>query len=176
LRDRLEDLPLLVQHFGQRLRPGNPPQFTAGALATLATHRWPGNIRELANLVERLAILGRDPVEVDDVRLVLPAPRAVQPADAGAPLPPLSDALDDYERGLIAGALARADGNVAEAARLLQTDRANLYRRMRRLGLREERRGGSSRVRPPKAARGSRSAVIARARQRPKQSSAQFVW
>jgi transcriptional regulator with GAF, ATPase, and Fis domain len=49
----------------------------------------------------------------------------------------LSDALDDYERGLIAAALARAQGNVAEAARLLQTDRANLYRRMRRLGLRE---------------------------------------
>jgi two-component system, NtrC family, nitrogen regulation response regulator NtrX len=141
LRDRLEDLPLLVQHFGQRLRPRNPPQFTAGALATLATHRWPGNIRELANLVERLAILGRDPVEEDDVRLVLPAQRAVQPADAGAPLPPLSDALDDYERGLIAGAMARADGNVAEAARLLQTDRANLYRRMRRLGLREAAEG-----------------------------------
>ena len=137
LRDRLEDLPLLVRHFGQRLRPRHPPQFTPGALARLATHRWPGNIRELANLVERLTILGRDPVEEEDVRQVLPAPRAVQPADPGAPLPPLSDALDDYERGLIAGALARGDGNVAEAARLLQTDRANLYRRMRRLGLRE---------------------------------------
>jgi transcriptional regulator with GAF, ATPase, and Fis domain len=54
----------------------------------------------------------------------------------GGPLPPLTDALDDYERGLIASALQRAEGNVAEAARALQTDRANLYRRMRRLGLR----------------------------------------
>ena len=48
---------------------------------------------------------------------------------------PLSDALDVYERQLISAALAESDGNVAEAARRLQTDRPNLYRRMRRLGL-----------------------------------------
>jgi transcriptional regulator with GAF, ATPase, and Fis domain len=77
-------------------------------------------------------------VDDDDVRQVLPAGRELPPVpgDSGPPVP-LSDALDDYERGLIAAALARAQGNVAEAARLLQTDRANLYRRMRRLGLRE---------------------------------------
>jgi two-component system nitrogen regulation response regulator NtrX len=137
LRERLEDLPALVEHFGRKLRPRQPPRFTGDALSRMATHRWPGNIRELANLVERLAILGRDPVEDDDVRQMLPvrrdAPAAVHD---GGPLPPLTDALDDYERGLIAGALQKAAGNVAEAARLLQTDRANLYRRMRRLGLR----------------------------------------
>jgi two-component system nitrogen regulation response regulator NtrX len=138
LRERLEDLPLLVEHFARQLRPRQPPRFSAAALARLATHRWPGNVRELANLVERLAILGRDPVDDDDVRQVLPAGRELPPVpgDSGPPVP-LSDALDDYERGLIAAALARAQGNVAEAARLLQTDRANLYRRMRRLGLRE---------------------------------------
>jgi transcriptional regulator with GAF, ATPase, and Fis domain len=47
----------------------------------------------------------------------------------------LSDALDEFERGLIATALTQAQWNMAEAARILQTDRANLYRRMRRLGL-----------------------------------------
>ena len=137
LRERLEDLPLLVTHFASKLRPRHPLQFTSEALGRMATHRWPGNIRELANLVERLAILGRDPVEEDDVRQMLPVRRDAPAAvlDGGA-LPPLTDALDDYERGLIASALQRADGNVAEAARALQTDRANLYRRMRRLGLR----------------------------------------
>jgi transcriptional regulator with GAF, ATPase, and Fis domain len=66
--------------------------------------------------------------------MMLAAP--VLGAQDSGPLPPLTDALDDYERGLIASALQRAEGNVAEAARALQTDRANLYRRMRRLGLR----------------------------------------
>ena len=137
LRERLEDLPLLVEHFARTIRPRQPYRFTPDAMARLATHRWPGNIRELANLVERLTILGRDPVEEDDVRPMLPVRRdmAVSNHDGGSSLP-LSDALDDYERGLIASALQRADGNVAEAARALQTDRANLYRRMRRLGLR----------------------------------------
>jgi DNA-binding NtrC family response regulator len=51
---------------------------------------------------------------------------------------PLSEALDDYERGLLRAALAQAEGNIAEAARLLRTDRANLYRRLRRLSLDRE--------------------------------------
>jgi two-component system nitrogen regulation response regulator NtrX len=139
LRERLEDLPLLVRHFAGKLRPRNPPQFTNEALSRMALHRWPGNIRELANLVERLTILGHDPVEEADVHHVLPLRR--EPVAAGAEprnIPPLSEALDEYERELIAAALRKAEDNIAEAARLLQTDRANLYRRMRRLGLREE--------------------------------------
>jgi two-component system nitrogen regulation response regulator NtrX len=138
LRERLDDLPLLIEHFARRLRPRNPPRFTAGALSRLATHRWPGNVRELANLVERLAILGHDPVDEDDVRQMLPVRRDLPASFPDGPMPPLSDALDDYERGLIVAALTRGGGMVAEAARLLQTDRGNLYRRMRRLGLRED--------------------------------------
>ncbi|OGT94793.1 MAG: hypothetical protein A2083_09830, partial [Gemmatimonadetes bacterium GWC2_71_9] len=111
---------------------------TPEAMDLLVRHRWPGNVRELANIVERLIILsGRATVTADDVRAALPA------ADAGpGPLPSpaklelaLSDELDRYERTLITRALSAARGNVAEAARALATDRANLYRRMKRLDI-----------------------------------------
>jgi two-component system nitrogen regulation response regulator NtrX len=137
LRERLEDLPALVAHIADRLRPRLAPAFTDEALEALAGYAWPGNVRELANLVERLIILSGPVVDAPAVRQVLrggPPP----PAANAALGRPLSDALDDYERGLIAAALAQAQGSVAEAARLLQTDRANLYRRMRRLNLDRE--------------------------------------
>jgi two-component system nitrogen regulation response regulator NtrX len=137
LRERLEDLPALVRHLAARLRPRQPPVFTAEALEALAGYGWPGNVRELANLVERLIILSGPTVDVGAVRMVLrggPAP-AAPAATLGRPL---SDLLDDYERSLISTALHQAHRSIAEAARLLQTDRANLYRRMRRLGLDRE--------------------------------------
>jgi two-component system nitrogen regulation response regulator NtrX len=142
LRDRLDDLPLLVGHLAQRVRPGKPQQYSTDAMAALRQYSWPGNIRELANLVERLAILGGETISTEDVRMVLPEGRpggsATRRLGEGKPDGddrPLTEALDDYERELIGSALRRADGNVAEAARLLVTDRANLYRRMKRLGL-----------------------------------------
>jgi two-component system nitrogen regulation response regulator NtrX len=108
--------------------------FDAAAMGRLRAHRWPGNVRELANALERLTILcaggAAGPADVDAV--LGPAGRGEPDlaADAG-----LSEALDAYERGLITRALEEAAGNVAEAARRLGTDRGNLYRRMRRLGL-----------------------------------------
>jgi two-component system nitrogen regulation response regulator NtrX len=137
LRERLEDLPALVTHLAERLRPRQTPGFTGAALEALAGYAWPGNVRELANLVERLIILCGPTVDAEAVRQVLRGgpPPPVASAALGRPL---SDTLDDYERGLIAAALSQAHGSVAEAARLLQTDRANLYRRMRRLGLDRE--------------------------------------
>jgi transcriptional regulator with GAF, ATPase, and Fis domain len=143
LRDRLEDLGALVAHFSAlyRARSGRPaPVWSEGAMRTLARYRWPGNVRELANIVERLAILhGGETVQEAHVRAVLPVDGYVEasPADAAitAPLLPLADALDAYERALIMRALAAASSNVAEAARRLQTDRPSLYRRMKRLGI-----------------------------------------
>jgi two-component system nitrogen regulation response regulator NtrX len=138
LRERLEDLPALVAHLAHRVRPRHAATFTEAALEALASYAWPGNIRELANLIERLSILSGPVVDAPAVRQVLRSPTST-PASAGFPPVqfgrPLSDALDDFERSLIGAALAQADGNMAEAARILQTDRANLYRRMRRLGL-----------------------------------------
>ncbi|MDQ6612042.1 MAG: sigma-54 dependent transcriptional regulator [Gemmatimonadota bacterium] len=160
LRDRPGDLPALVRHFGarHRARTGSPTvQWREDALEALATYPWPGNVRELANIVERLAILhAGETVTANEVRGVIPAgtvshstrlpnmtgvdpaaPSTLPPLKAGSAgdVVPLSDALDLYERQLIARALSVTGGNIAEAARRLQTDRPNLYRRMRRLGL-----------------------------------------
>jgi transcriptional regulator with GAF, ATPase, and Fis domain len=142
LRERPSDIPLLVRHFSalHHARTGQaPPRWTNEAISALARYRWPGNVRELANIVERLSILhAGSEVTEDAVRGVLPVERA----PTAAPLPDpaaldhsLSDTLDEYERMLIARALSMAGGNVAEAARKLKTDRPNLYRRMRRLGI-----------------------------------------
>jgi two-component system nitrogen regulation response regulator NtrX len=140
LRERAEDVPLLVRHFlsRQATRLGRRLSIDAGALELLVTYPWPGNVRELANLVERLAILASgDEITAADITRVLPTEGAVRAAAraAGAADTPLAATLDQYERELIAAALSAAKGNVADAARRLSTDRANLYRRMRRLGL-----------------------------------------
>ncbi|HYC50869.1 MAG TPA: sigma-54 dependent transcriptional regulator [Gemmatimonadaceae bacterium] len=142
LRERPSDIPMLVRHFTalHHSRTGQPaPRWSAEALNVFSRYRWPGNVRELANIVERLTILhaGRDVTDAE-VQGVLPVDRAA----SSAPLPDpaaldrsLTDTLDEYERMLIARALSMANGNVAEAARKLRTDRPNLYRRMRRLGI-----------------------------------------
>jgi two-component system nitrogen regulation response regulator NtrX len=144
LRERPDDIPALVAHFStlHRARTGRrPPQWTPAALSLLAQYRWPGNVRELANIVERLAILHAG-VDVDEqnVRAVLPMDGGPRRADIPLPDPSLldeslTDTLDGHERTLIVRALSAAGGNVAEASRRLKTDRANLYRRMRRLGI-----------------------------------------
>src|SRR5947207_4475605 len=145
LRERPDDIPPLVHHFSMRqaTRLGRPVRFDAGAVHLLAAYPWPGNVRELANIMERLAILvAGEAVTADDVARVVrqdgtgdvTRSRAAAASDDWTDIA-LTEALDGFERTLIARALSAARGNVADAARKLATDRANLYRRMRRLGL-----------------------------------------
>lgn len=145
LRERPGDIPALVRHFSTlyRMRTGQAMQsWSEDAIVALTRHGWPGNVRELANIVERLAIVhaGRQVTDAD-IEAVLPVERAGRSRgttplpDPGALDHSLSDTLDEYERVLISRALSMASGNVAEAARRLKTDRPNLYRRMRRLGI-----------------------------------------
>jgi two-component system nitrogen regulation response regulator NtrX len=144
LRERPGDIPALVQHFSalHRMRTGQPAlMWSEGALSALSRRAWPGNVRELANIVERLAILHAGRVVGEhDVAAVLPAERSSRVSATPLPDPAaldhsLSDTLDEYEKTLITRALSMASGNVADAARRLKTDRPNLYRRMRRLGI-----------------------------------------
>jgi two-component system, NtrC family, nitrogen regulation response regulator NtrX len=150
LRERPADIPALLAHATERLRTGQgvrTPEWSPEAVQRLREHPWPGNVRELMNLVERAAILhpGRR-IGESEVREFLGT--GTRRASGSGPWGeavfrtsdprPLRERLDDHERDLIRGALAAANGNVAEAARLLQTDRANLYRRMRRLEIHPE--------------------------------------
>jgi two-component system, NtrC family, nitrogen regulation response regulator NtrX len=157
LRDRASDLPQLVQHFAERhrVRTGQSCAcWTEDVMDVFRRYSWPGNVRELANIVERLSILhAGGTVTATQVRRLFPdsgtPPSAVRAVaapgddaagvnasgDLGTAGMSLTEALDAFERQLIGDALAAADGSVAEAARRLQTDRPNLYRRMRRLGV-----------------------------------------
>ena len=153
LRERASDVPALVSHFVQvqRARTGRATMdWSEEAMREFVAYRWPGNVRELGNIVERLSILhGGARIHGSQVRAVLlPAnanggqtpvregvARVTPPGVAALAHLPLSDALDEFERALITRAVASAGGNIAEAARRLQTDRPNLYRRMRRLGI-----------------------------------------
>jgi len=152
LRARREDIPLLVEHLGERLRLREGlriPVLTPSALEFLQEHPWPGNVRELINLLERLAILHRgETVDADGVRPLLGGGgswgllESNESIHQGGTLSDgprgrgsLRERLERFERALISEALAQSHGNMAEAARRLQTDRANLYRRIQRLGL-----------------------------------------
>jgi len=143
----MQDLPLLVAHALQRLRKRQGlrvPHITPDGMEAFTRYSWPGNVRELLNALERLAILSSGgPVGPEEVSGLLPTSPAQGGRGASPYLEgdsrPLRVRLEEYERAQIAGALKGARGNVAEAGRRLQTDRANLYRRMRRLGIREER-------------------------------------
>jgi len=164
LRERKEDLPLLLAHVSERLRHRqgiNVPHFTDDALEALKRHSWPGNVRELINFVERISILhtsdrvgaaeARNFLLHDGDSQTMSNPRSSTYRE-GDPRD-LPTRLDEFEAELIRDAIAAAGGNIAEAARDLRTDRANLYRRMRRLGLRDSGDGaqpsGEPRGEPP---------------------------
>jgi len=146
LRERQDDVPLLVRHFSllHFKRTGQlPPAWTPEALETMKRYPWPGNVRELANIVERLSIM-QPGAEVTGARVreVLQPTVSIKAEEISSDLKAetaqpssLSIALDEYERRIIQRAIASARGNIAEAARRLQTDRPNLYRRMKRLGI-----------------------------------------
>jgi transcriptional regulator with PAS, ATPase and Fis domain len=134
LRDRLSDLEALAEHLLESIaaRTGMPQrELTPSALAALAAHRWPGNIRELRNALEQAAMLTDHPrLVAEDFAQVLPGPAAM--ADAAkatkaGQLRPLPQLIAELERTSIQSALAATGGNKVSAARLLGISRATLY-------------------------------------------------
>jgi DNA-binding NtrC family response regulator len=140
LRERPEDVPLLLQHFVERFAKEfrKPMKRVApSALDALVHHHWPGNIRELRNAVERAMILGSPP----ELRLSDFPPEIVRPAGAPAAdpgrfaLPPEGLSLEELERDLVRQALERAHGNRTRAGRLLGLNRDAVRYRIEKFGL-----------------------------------------
>jgi len=160
LRERLEDLPLLVDHFLQEFseRHGKQiPAISEELLLVLRAHTWPGNVRELRNAVETMVVLDADnSLGVEDLPIML---RDLKPVEApalsateeGPPIqadaeetaphptsggpnlayPPIGKTLEDVERDMILGTLEAVDGNRQKAAKQLGIGERTLYRKLK---------------------------------------------
>jgi two-component system response regulator AtoC/two-component system response regulator HupR/HoxA len=161
LRERIEDIRPLAEHFLRKYARRNARAATSlsdDAIAKLAAYSWPGNTRELENVIERAAILSRgDVIQREHLAFAsrpamraseaeAPPPAAAPAPTTTAPPPPSSKAsssskvalaaqLEDIERRELLAALARCSGNKAEVARYLGVQRTTLYYRLKRLGI-----------------------------------------
>jgi two-component system nitrogen regulation response regulator NtrX len=160
LRERLADLPALVEHFLAEIAREmgrRPSGFTPAALESLARHPFPGNVRELRNLVERLVIMNPGArIGAEHVAAVLgvaSAPARPTAGDAAAFAPasgagdataavddtlPLAEAVREFERRHVERALAAEGGNMTRAAARLGLERSHLYKKLRQLGMRAD--------------------------------------
>jgi DNA-binding NtrC family response regulator len=161
LRERQNDVPLLIEHFGRRVKEEmdlEPPQFSPQTLALLMRHRWPGNVRELEHLVQHMAIMHPPPrvigPEMLGIALDLGEPGDGRPpklphdkpAEAaqklGADEPAfqvqgfdMEEARRDWEIRTIRKALECSDGNQSQAARMLNMKRTTLIEKMKKYGI-----------------------------------------
>jgi len=137
LRDRAEDIPLLVEHFASRIARetgGAPRTFHPGAVELLRHYSFPGNVRELRNIVERLWIMTRGAtIGPEQVQAILPRPEG-----AAAHGVRLSEAVREFERKEIEAALLGAGGSMTRAASMLGLERSHLYKKMKKLGWKPE--------------------------------------
>jgi DNA-binding NtrC family response regulator len=143
LRERLEEIPALVEFFLRR-HGASADKLTPEALRELERYGYPGNVRELEHTLERALILaGSDPLGVEHLSFARPELLgSLDPAGGGPPtwvpsIPPQGLSLEVLERELIVQALGMAAGNKSQAARLLGLTRRTLYSRMERHGLRK---------------------------------------
>jgi len=143
VREHTEDLPLLAEHLVAVLarEHGRPaPKLAADAIAALRVHPWPGNVREMKNVLERLLILhSDDEITGPMVRAALPPP-AVR-SEAALPVPEgqtLRAAMDEAERRLLLATLRAEGWNVTHTAERLGMERSHLYKKMKEYGIERE--------------------------------------
>ena len=140
LRDRPEDIPLLVEHFLEKIAKENgrpKPEITAEVMSLLEQYKWPGNVRELENELNRVVALSDKVIRKDSLSInirVLEEPGAAQDSEKAWWR---NRAMKDIEREAIMKTLKAVDGNKVEAARILDIDRTTLYNKMKRYGIEE---------------------------------------
>jgi two-component system, NtrC family, response regulator HydG len=131
LRERREDIPLLVEFFLRRLSASTNrstvPELRPAALERLMQYDWPGNVRELENAVERAMVVSRGPL-LEESAFGFLTPKAAAPAATG-------QTLEEVERAHILRVFEQCEGNHSKAARILAIDRTTLYAKLRRYGL-----------------------------------------
>jgi DNA-binding NtrC family response regulator len=134
LRERKEDIPLLADTVLERLAVEmnkDVDGLSSEALALLVTHSWPGNIRELRNVLERGLVVSKGPlIQAADLGLTLSPTREVKPVHPAS--------LAEVEKEHIAMVIQQSAGNISQAARILDIDRVTLYNKIRKYGLRRE--------------------------------------
>jgi DNA-binding NtrC family response regulator len=141
LRQRREDLPALVGHFAGQVSAQNgwkPVGFAPAAIEALQEYAWPGNIRELRNVLERLLLLADSEVTAEDVRLALPAVRPSanpSPASGSAEHESLAQRVLAYERAIVLAELERHGRHITQTARALGLERSHLYKKCQQLGI-----------------------------------------
>jgi two-component system response regulator HydG len=135
LRDRLEDMPLLISHFLKELSEQhgrNVRDVTPAAMEHLYDYAWPGNVRELRNAIESMVVLARkDVLDVEDIPAYITTPR--ERAESSSSVSGVN--LEEAEKENIKRALARSEGNREKAAKLLGIGERTLYRKIKRYGL-----------------------------------------
>ena len=144
LRERLEDLPLLVNHLWRALaaRTGSRAVLSASTIGALAAHGWPGNIRELQNVLASLLVSAPRSGVIGPAALPVHIARAAALERAGT----LAEARRQFEERYVRAALARAGGRTAAAARELGLTRQGLTKLMGRLGIVEPRNPSGDRA------------------------------
>lgn len=135
LRERLEDIPLLVEHFNHKFSfdyGKKPKVFDEKSIETMQNYAWLGNVRELKNTIERIVIMSsKTEISSDD----LPIFSNEIPPSSSYRFPNFKEATEAYQREFISKKLEENDWNISKTAEVLGIDRSHLHRRIKNLGI-----------------------------------------
>ena len=139
LRERLEDIPVLAEHFARQVAEQNGwkvKKFSVEAIEELSRYSWPGNVRELRNVVERVLLLAAgNEVDAATVRVALPHAGASGASTETAASGGMAERVEAFERETILGELKRHHNHMTNTAKALGLERSHLYKKCQHLGI-----------------------------------------